>query len=96
MNLILDIMLIVTRLRALILSSSAPPQRGLQWRGSDMNSLAMMSCQLLCFPFALELPQEKMAAILHSYQSLNIVEGLVQASKSAILQQGFVRYIQVE
>lgn len=80
-------MLIVTRLRALILSSSAPPKRGLLWGGSDMNSLAVMSCQLLCFPFALELPQEKMAAILHSYQSLNIVEGLVQASKSFILRQ---------
>lgn len=96
MNLILDGALIVTRLRALILSSSAPPKRGLLWGTSDMNSLAMMSCQLLCFPFVLELPQEKMAPILHSYQSLNIVEGLVQASKSTILQQRFVCYIQVE
>ncbi|KAM9440657.1 serine/threonine-protein kinase 36 isoform 1-T3 [Clarias gariepinus] len=59
-------------------SSSAPLKRGLMWGGSDMNSLALMSCQLLCFPFAVELPQEKMAAILHSYQSLNIVEGLVE------------------
>ncbi|MCI4394423.1 hypothetical protein PGIGA_G00168430 [Pangasianodon gigas] len=59
-------------------SSSAPLKRGLLWGGSDMNSLALMSCQLLCFPFAVELPQEKMVAILHSYQSLNIVEGLVQ------------------
>lgn len=86
-------MLILTRLCALILSSSAPLKRGLLWCGSDMNSLAMMSCQLLCFPFAMELPQEKMAAILHSYQSLNIVEGLVQASKDTIVQQGFVRYV---
>ncbi|XP_046695745.1 serine/threonine-protein kinase 36 isoform X4 [Silurus meridionalis] len=59
-------------------SSSAPLKRGLLWGGSDMNSLAMMSCQLLCFPFAVELPQEKMVAILHSYQSLNVVESLVQ------------------
>ncbi|XP_053474268.1 serine/threonine-protein kinase 36 isoform X1 [Ictalurus furcatus] len=59
-------------------SSSAPLKRGPLWGGSDMNSLAVMSCQLLCFPFAVELPQEKMAAILHSYQSLNLVEGLVQ------------------
>lgn len=80
MNLILDIILIVTRLRALILSSLAPLKRGLVWCGPDMNSLAMMSCQLLCFPFAVELPQEKMAAILHSYQSLNIVKDLVKAS----------------
>lgn len=60
-----------------------------------MNSLAMMSCQLLCFPFAVELPQEKMEKILHSYQSLNIVEGLVQASQYTILQQEFVRCISV-
>lgn len=86
MNLILDIMLIVTRLRALIFSSSAPLKRGLLWGGSDMNSLTVMSCQLLCFPFTVELPQEKMVAILHSYQSLNMVEGLVQVSKYTVLQ----------
>ncbi|XP_058239912.1 serine/threonine-protein kinase 36 isoform X2 [Hemibagrus wyckioides] len=70
------LMRILTRL--LTTDSSAPLKRGLLWGGSDMNSLAVMSCQLLCFPFAVELPQEKMEKILHSYQSLNIVEGLVQ------------------
>ncbi|KAK3509495.1 hypothetical protein QTP70_035151, partial [Hemibagrus guttatus] len=75
-------------------SSSAPLKRGLLWGGSDMNSLAVMSCQLLCFPFAVELPQEKMEKILHSYQSLNIVEGLVQASQYTILQQEFVIQLQ--
>ncbi|XP_062845074.1 serine/threonine-protein kinase 36 isoform X2 [Trichomycterus rosablanca] len=59
-------------------SSLADSKRGLLWGGSDMNSLSEMSCHLLCFPFTLELPQEKMAVILDSYQKLNIVAELVQ------------------
>ncbi|XP_060719317.1 serine/threonine-protein kinase 36 isoform X2 [Tachysurus vachellii] len=73
-----DKKLIRILVRLLTTDSSAPLKRGLLWGGSDMNSLAVMSCQLLRFPFAVELPQEKMEKILHSYQSLNIVEGLVQ------------------
>ncbi|XP_047014268.1 serine/threonine-protein kinase 36 isoform X2 [Ictalurus punctatus] len=74
-----DTKLIRTLIRLLTTDSAAPLKRGPLWGGSDMNSLALMSCQLLCFPFAVELPQEKMVAILHLYQSLNIVEGLVQS-----------------
>ncbi|KAL6463797.1 hypothetical protein MHYP_G00281880 [Metynnis hypsauchen] len=59
-------------------SSATELKRGLLWGSSDMSSLSVMSCHLLCFPFALELPQEKMTEILHSYQSLNVVTGLVQ------------------
>ncbi|XP_060769118.1 serine/threonine-protein kinase 36 isoform X1 [Neoarius graeffei] len=73
-----DKKLIRTLIGLLTANSSAPLKRGLLWGGSDMNSLTVMSCQLLCFPFTVELPQEKMVAILHSYQSLNMVEGLVQ------------------
>ncbi|KAI4890573.1 hypothetical protein NFI96_016198 [Prochilodus magdalenae] len=72
----------LTRTLSLLLttdSSSTELKRGLLWGNSDMSSLSVMSCHLLCFPFALELPQEKMTEILHSYQSLNVVTGLVQA-----------------
>ncbi|XP_072548891.1 serine/threonine-protein kinase 36 [Salminus brasiliensis] len=71
----------LTRTLSLLLtadSSSTELKRGLLWGSSDMSSLPMMSCHLLCFPFSLELPQEKMKEILHSYQSLNVVTGLVQ------------------
>uniref|UniRef100_A0A8B9HJ12 non-specific serine/threonine protein kinase n=2 Tax=Astyanax mexicanus TaxID=7994 RepID=A0A8B9HJ12_ASTMX len=71
----------LTRTLSLLLtadSSSTELKRGLLWGSSDTSSLPMMSCHLLCFPFSLELPQEKMTEILHSYQSLNVVTGLVQ------------------
>ncbi|XP_036436912.1 serine/threonine-protein kinase 36 [Colossoma macropomum] len=71
----------LTRTLSLLLTtdrSSTELKRGLLWGSSDMSSLSVMSCHLLCFPFALELPQEKMTEILHSYQSLNVVTGLVQ------------------
>lgn len=37
-----------------------------------------MSCHLLCIPFSLELPVEKLISVLRSYQSSNIVAGLVK------------------
>uniref|UniRef100_A0A8C1LIN2 non-specific serine/threonine protein kinase n=1 Tax=Cyprinus carpio TaxID=7962 RepID=A0A8C1LIN2_CYPCA len=45
---------------------------------SEVSSLSVMSCQLLCIPFSLELPLEKLLSVLRSYQSSNIVAGLVQ------------------
>ncbi|KAL0193432.1 hypothetical protein M9458_011728, partial [Cirrhinus mrigala] len=36
------------------------------------------NCHLLCIPFSLELPLEKLLSVLRSYQSSNIVAGLVQ------------------
>ncbi|XP_051949936.1 serine/threonine-protein kinase 36 isoform X2 [Xyrauchen texanus] len=58
--------------------STALLQSGLFWGDSEINSLSMMSCQLLCIPFSMDLPLEKIVSILHSYQSSNIVAGLVQ------------------
>ncbi|XP_051526309.1 serine/threonine-protein kinase 36-like isoform X2 [Myxocyprinus asiaticus] len=58
--------------------STALLESGLFWGDSEINSLSMMSCQLLCIPFSLDLPLEKIVSILHSYQSSNIVAGLVQ------------------
>ncbi|XP_062391818.1 serine/threonine-protein kinase 36 [Sardina pilchardus] len=46
------------------------------------NSLPVMSCHLLCFPFALELSPEKMAQILQCYHSASVVKGLVQVIQS--------------
>nr|XP_043898785.1 serine/threonine-protein kinase 36 isoform X2 [Solea senegalensis] len=50
------------------------------WLEVDQNHhrLAMMSCQLLCFPFALDLPLHAMSTILQLYDSCGIVERLVQ------------------
>uniref|UniRef100_A0A8C1TPG7 non-specific serine/threonine protein kinase n=1 Tax=Cyprinus carpio TaxID=7962 RepID=A0A8C1TPG7_CYPCA len=45
---------------------------------SEVSSLSVMSCQLLCIPFSLELPLEKLLSVLRLYQSSNIVAGLVQ------------------
>lgn len=42
------------------------------------SSLPVMSCHLLCFPFALELSPEKLAQILQCYHSASVVKGLVQ------------------
>ncbi|KAK2828532.1 hypothetical protein Q5P01_019566 [Channa striata] len=42
------------------------------------NSLSMLSCQLLCFPFALDLSSKSMAAILQLYDSCGIVTSLMQ------------------
>lgn len=53
-------------------------ERGLFWGDSEINSLSVMSCHLLCIPFSLDLPLEKHLSVLQSYQSSNIVAGLVQ------------------
>ncbi len=48
------------------------------WGDSEINSLSVMSCHLLCIPFSLELTVEKRISVLRSYQSSNIVAGLVK------------------
>nr|AML81036.1 serine/threonine-protein kinase 36 [Chanodichthys ilishaeformis] len=59
-------------------SCSALLEHGLFWGDSEINSLSVMSCHLLCIPFSLELPLENLLSVLRSYQSSNIVAGLVQ------------------
>ncbi|KAL1275179.1 hypothetical protein QQF64_027993 [Cirrhinus molitorella] len=58
--------------------SAALLELGLFWGDSELNSLSVMSCHLLCIPFSLELPLEKLLSVLRSYQSSKIVAGLVQ------------------
>ncbi|KAJ8386595.1 hypothetical protein AAFF_G00168270 [Aldrovandia affinis] len=48
------------------------------WSDPSPNSLSMMSCHLLCFPFALEVPDETMAKVLQMYRSCDIVSQLLQ------------------
>ncbi|KAM4619788.1 serine/threonine-protein kinase 36 [Polymixia lowei] len=45
---------------------------------SSLGSLSVLSCHLLCFPFALELPPRTTARILQSYDSCGVVTGLLQ------------------
>ncbi|XP_010868724.2 serine/threonine-protein kinase 36 isoform X2 [Esox lucius] len=56
----------------------APP------RGSDSSrsSLSVLSCHLLCFPFALDLSSETMDRLLQLYHSSGIVSGLLQLIQS--------------
>ncbi|XP_040007467.1 serine/threonine-protein kinase 36 [Xiphias gladius] len=42
------------------------------------DSLSVLSCKLLCFPFALDLPLHTMSTILHLYDSCGIVKSLLQ------------------
>ncbi|XP_069002704.1 serine/threonine-protein kinase 36 [Embiotoca jacksoni] len=42
------------------------------------DSLSTLSCQLLCFPFALDLPSHTMSTILQLYDSCGIVVSLLQ------------------
>ncbi|KAM7374226.1 hypothetical protein PAMP_006897 [Pampus punctatissimus] len=42
------------------------------------NSLSVLSCHLLCFPFALDLPSHTMSRILQLYDGCSIVAGLLQ------------------
>ncbi|XP_067294921.1 serine/threonine-protein kinase 36 [Pseudorasbora parva] len=58
--------------------SAALLEHGLFWGDSEINSLSVMSCHLLCIPFSLELPLEKLLSVLQSYQSSNIMASLVQ------------------
>ncbi|KAK5858369.1 hypothetical protein PBY51_002515 [Eleginops maclovinus] len=46
------------------------------------DSLSVLSCHLLCFPFALDLPPHTMATILQLYDSCGIVESLLQVIQS--------------
>lgn len=41
-------------------------------------SLSVLSCQLLCFPFALDLPSHTMSTVLQLYDSCGLVSGLLQ------------------
>ncbi|XP_026185072.1 serine/threonine-protein kinase 36 isoform X2 [Mastacembelus armatus] len=42
------------------------------------DSLSMLSCHLLCFPFALDLPSHTMSTLLQLYDSCGIVPSLMQ------------------
>lgn len=42
------------------------------------SSLSVLSCHLLCFPFALDLPSNTVSRILQLYASCGIVTGLLQ------------------
>lgn len=42
------------------------------------DSVSALSCHLLCFPFALDLPSHTMSTILHLYDSCGIVTSLLQ------------------
>uniref|UniRef100_A0A3Q3K9E4 non-specific serine/threonine protein kinase n=1 Tax=Monopterus albus TaxID=43700 RepID=A0A3Q3K9E4_MONAL len=42
------------------------------------DSLSVLSCHLLCFPFALDLPSHTMSSILQLYDSCGIVASLMQ------------------
>ncbi|XP_018611107.1 serine/threonine-protein kinase 36 isoform X2 [Scleropages formosus] len=47
---------------------------------TSQSSLSLMSCHLLCFPFALEVSNETMEQILQSYHRCDIVSRLLQLS----------------
>lgn len=56
---------------------------GQLWGGdSSVNSLSVLSCHLLCFPFALDLSSETMDRLLQLYHSAGIVSGLLQVRLS--------------
>uniref|UniRef100_A0A674ECE2 non-specific serine/threonine protein kinase n=1 Tax=Salmo trutta TaxID=8032 RepID=A0A674ECE2_SALTR len=56
---------------------------GQLWGGdSSVNSLSVLSCHLLCFPFALDLSSETMDRLLQLYHSAGIVSGLLQVIQS--------------
>ncbi|XP_076867958.1 serine/threonine-protein kinase 36 isoform X2 [Brachyhypopomus gauderio] len=67
--------------RLLTADSPVELERGL-WGCGGASSLSAMSCRLFCFPLALPLPPEKMADVLSSYRSLNVVTGLVEVLRS--------------
>ncbi|XP_041098225.1 serine/threonine-protein kinase 36 isoform X2 [Polyodon spathula] len=45
---------------------------------SSSSSLSVMTCHLLCFPFALDIPEDTVDEILQSYHSCDIVPRLLQ------------------
>ncbi|KAI9542309.1 hypothetical protein NQZ68_020656 [Dissostichus eleginoides] len=60
---------------SLHLSADGSPER-------HDDSLSVLSCHLLCFPFALDPPPHTMATILQLYDSCGIVESLLQVLQS--------------
>ncbi|XP_041750461.1 serine/threonine-protein kinase 36 isoform X2 [Coregonus clupeaformis] len=70
----------------LVSSSVSRPSEethGQLWGGdSSVNSLSVLSCHLLCFPFALDLSSETMDRLLQLYHSAGIVSGLLQVVQS--------------
>ncbi|XP_057177313.1 serine/threonine-protein kinase 36 isoform X2 [Triplophysa rosa] len=53
-------------------------ESGCFWGDTDINSLSVMSCHLLCIPFSLRLPLEKHVSVVQSYRRSNIVPGLMK------------------
>ncbi|MBN3309511.1 STK36 kinase, partial [Amia calva] len=49
---------------------------------SSANSVSVMTCHLLCFPFALDIPGETVEDLLLSYRRCNVVPHLLQLSLS--------------
>ncbi|XP_063340799.1 serine/threonine-protein kinase 36-like [Pelmatolapia mariae] len=50
------------------------------------NTLSTLSCHLLCFPFALDLPPHTMSTVLQLYDSCGIVTSLLQVIQTFPLQ----------
>ncbi|XP_039473982.1 serine/threonine-protein kinase 36-like isoform X4 [Oreochromis aureus] len=50
------------------------------------NTLSTLSCHLLCFPFALDLPPHTMSTVLQLYDSCGIVTSLLQVIQTIPLQ----------
>ncbi|TRY83964.1 hypothetical protein DNTS_006537 [Danionella cerebrum] len=65
-------------LYALLSLITALIERGLFWGDSEIKSLSVMSCHLLCIPFTLDLPLENLVSVLRLYESSNIMTALVQ------------------
>nr|XP_015192821.1 PREDICTED: serine/threonine-protein kinase 36 isoform X2 [Lepisosteus oculatus] len=53
---------------------------GPSYSTSGANSVSVMTCHLLCFPFALDIPDQAVEEILQSYQRCDIVPRLLQLS----------------
>lgn len=66
-----------------LLSEESPGQC---WGDSSSSNLSVLSCHLLCFPFALDLPSETMAKLLQLYHSCGIVSGLLQVGSPSVLK----------
>ncbi|XP_068186440.1 serine/threonine-protein kinase 36 [Antennarius striatus] len=46
------------------------------------NTVSLLSCQLLCFPFVLDLPSDAMSTVSHLYDSCGVVASLLQVIQS--------------
>ncbi|XP_014873126.1 serine/threonine-protein kinase 36 isoform X1 [Poecilia latipinna] len=57
---------------------SAKPPCGTADTELSCDSLSTLSCHLLCFPFALDLPPHTMAAVLQVYDSCHVASSLLQ------------------